>query len=299
MKRESQDATRHTCSRPCVEGSGLCVLHLPRKSKGKDTAAFNSALASSIAESTPLFSPYYPDRKKGIDFHGIISPYGWDARSVLKEHASIPLYFEHADLRGSTFNRLDLHDSSFYSADLRKCDFFGVDLSNCDLKYADFRGAILKRSVLKGAISYRLKYNRLTDFSFIDASSVDWSYNQDLRQDISLYQRMMQLRAEKKALFLLWDVFGDCGRSLWIVFRRSLEIMLLFGSLFLHYMPASESVYDTFVPPFIYSATSFTGISYALPFSTQAIQLLAATEGLLGLVMLAILIAMFLSRIQS
>lgn len=299
--REKKKEER-SCSRMAVQGSSKCILHIARDSVKKDTDSFNKEMLKSINDERPLFKPFHDRQKEGIDFHGIITPPNWNAKNVLKAPRKMPLYFEYADLSGACFNRVNLSLCSFYRANLQNCDLFGANLSNCDLKRADIRGASLNRSIIKGAITWHLKYNRKTQFSWIDTTETDWSYNQMLRQTISIYQKKEQLKVEFPTLACMWYLFGDYGRSISLVLLRMLIISVSFGFIYLLILPSFYSVgcFNRYVFPFIYSLSSFFGLGYKLGFEpTKVMQILSIIEGIAGYLMLGVLIAIFLSKVKD
>jgi hypothetical protein len=291
-----------SCQRPVVEGSDKCILHLPRNSPLKDKNKFNEEITRCIKNNSPLIRSYYLNKHSGIDFHSIVTPLNWDASTVLQLPRSSPLFFEQADLSGTSFNRLDLIDCSFFEANLRDCDLYGTDLTGCDLKQSDISNAVLKNCKLKDAITWKMKYNRHTNFSYTDVSHTDWSFNPLLKQNILLYQRKEQLKEDSPFLHFVWQVFGDCGRSISLILSRVLILISIFTGIYYSLIPhwTQLCIYQRFISPLLFSISSFLGLLYEPQFIvTESINIVAIIEGLFGFLMLAVFVAVFLGRIQD
>jgi hypothetical protein len=231
-----------------------------------------------------------------------VTPRSWDARQALQIARRVPLYFEKAVLSGAIFNRSDLRGCGFYGSDLSKCDLFQADMKDCDLKLANIRGATLNRCNLEGAITWRIKYDRATQFSYVDTSKTDWSYNPQLKQDITLYQKKEQLKAEFPVIHFFWWLFGDCGRSLARVILRVIVIAAAFGVLYSFPISDASDIgyYRRYLSPILYSFSSLLGLGYEPSFCVSEItQVLTTVEGTIGYVMLAVLIAVFLSKVKD
>jgi hypothetical protein len=285
-----------------VKGSDKCILHLPRKSPLKDTQEFNQEIERCINNNSHLIPSFYINKQRGIDFHSVVAPLEWDARSIFKLPRSTPLFFEQADLSGTNFNRSDLKYCSFFEANLRDCDLYGTDLTGCDLKQSNISNAILKNCKLKDAFTWKMKYNRHTNFSYTDVSHTDWSFNPLLKQNILLYQRKEQLKEDTPFLYFVWQVFGDCGRSISLILLRVLILISIFTGVYYFLIPnwMHLCTYQRFISPLLFSISSFLGLLYEPQFIvTESISIVAIIEGLFGFLMLAIFVAVFLGRIQD
>lgn len=291
------------CSRTVERDEEYCILHLPRDHPLKNIKSFNKAIVDSIRKRNATFNPYYlSDWEKGINFCGIITPKNWDGHAALGVRKKIPLFFECADLSGANLNRISFPNSSFFKANLQNCDLFGVDFTHCDLKYADLRKSNLQTCKLSKAVLWRIRYDRKTNFNYVDCSQTDWSYNPSLYQWIILFQRKEQLRKDSPFIYFLWSAFGDCGISISGVFVRVSIIIFIYYIIYIFFLCHNSTlcIYQKFISSFIFSVSSFFGLSYEPQFQlSETIKLLSLTEGMIGFVMIAILIAIFLGKIRD
>ncbi len=174
--------------------------------------------------------------------------------------------------------------ANFLKADLSHSNLEQTDLVGANLSNANFDNATLREVKLDRATNFvNVRYNLKTSFSQIDTTAIDPGLFPSLVRDIRDYQFMAEFHERHPALYWIWKLTSDCGRSLRRWCSLYLVLGVLFGLLRLLMPDAIDSAGLTgFFSPFYYSLTHLLTLGWsggvALTISGQ-ILLLAETMG--------------------
>ncbi len=120
--------------------------------------------------------------------------------------------------------------ANFWKADLSRSNLEQTDLAGANMSSANFEGASLREVKLDRATNFvNVKYDLHTRFSHIDTSAIDPGLFPGLVRDIRDYQFLTEFHERHPALYRLWKITSDCGRSIgrWCAVYGALA--LLFG----------------------------------------------------------------------
>jgi len=218
----------------------------------------------------------------------------------LSECSAIKTGFGMTDLEGANYFNSRLEDSSFVDAQVRKADFRAAkmarsrfleadleqsDFSQADLTDVDFRetnidGADFSRTILNGAHLRDVRNYKQAIWIGADIRDIDFSGAYLVRQHIIDENFLHEFRNQDKvhsALYFVWKLTSDCGRSMvrWGLF---LAInVLLFAGIYWgidQWMPPAEPLASHltkigeeglpggFIPYIYYSVVTFTTLGY-------------------------------------
>jgi len=183
--------------------------------------------------------------------------------------------FRAADLIGTSFADCDLADADFATANLR-----GTDLSGATLGDASFRDADLQGARLRNVSQYAS-----ADWIDADITDVDFTGAWNVRRHIQDVNYIHEFRTQSKmhgALYWLWWVTSDCGRSLLRWTLWSTLIAVIYAVLY----PLTDidwGIHDGPLSPMYFSVVTFTTLGFGdvLPNTTGA-EALVMSEVILG-----------------
>lgn len=183
--------------------------------------------------------------------------------------------FRAADLIGTSFVDCDLTDADFATANLR-----GSDLSGASLGAASFRDADLQGSKLRNVAQYGS-----ADWINADITDADFTGAWNVRRHIQDVNYIHEFRTQSdlhSALYWVWWVTSDCGRSLLRWTLWSTLIAVVYAMLYT-FADIDWGVHDGPLSPMYFSVVTFTTLGFGdvLP-NTTAAEALVMSEVILG-----------------
>lgn len=213
------------------------------------------------------------------------------------EHATfIDAKLVSGDFRRANLRQARLCEAKLEHAEFSKAQFVGADLSEADVKKSGFRGADLRQARLRA-----LKRFESADFVHADVRDVDFSGAYLLRRHIIDQNYLAEFRERSllnRAVYWLWWVSSDCGRSALRWGFWTVAITLVFGAI---YAQAGSAIdygdHGTALSPYYFSVVTLTTLGYGdvLPSNTYG-QWLVIAEVCVGYMMLGGLISLFASK---
>jgi len=207
--------------------------------------------------------------------------------------------FSQARLGGVEMRCADLCEARLLEADLSDADLQRCDLRNADLSNAHVGGANFSHCDLRGA-----RFSELDGFETARWISVDLR-DADLRGAVRIRRFILdenylhEFRTGSKAsaaLYKIWSLSSDCGRSfgrfgLWVAL-----IVVLFGGLY-GMVDVDYGDHATPLSPVYFSIVTLTTLGYgdAVPGSLGA-QLVVMLEVVVGYLALGGLISIFANK---
>jgi len=232
--------------------------------------------------------------------------------------------FGKAKLRGATFFRANLDHACLIEADLRDCDLRlahlararlcrarldaadlgravlrDADLSEASVHHTHFRGADLRRSRLR-----QLRRFESADFVHTDVRDVDFSGAYLLRRHVIDQNYLAEFRERSTingAVYWLWWITSDCGRSALRWAGWTVVILLAFGFGYSRFPGDFDyGDHETPLSPYYFSVVTLTTLGFGdvLP-ATVAGQALVIAEVCVGYLMLGGLISLFASKMGT
>ena len=219
-----------------------------------------------------------------------------------------------ATLFGAELRHATLSGATLHRADLRTADLQGARLVDADLEGATFECADMRHATLRRARCVETNFDRV-DFGgaclrdlresgtahWIEARvlDVDFCGAYMLRRaihDQNYLHEFRQRSGAHSAIYWLWWVSSDCGRSLLRWGACTAAVVLLFGVAF-SFAAVDFGSYPTWLSPFYYSMVTLTSLGYGdvLPMSVPA-QVLAMAEVAVGYLMLGGMLSIFSNK---
>ncbi len=198
------------------------------------------------------------------------------------------------DARATCFRKARIREAKLDRADLTGAILASVDLCDTTVEGADFHDADLRGAALRNVRGY-------ASANWVGADFRDVCFNGAyLLRRFALDQNFLaEFRAESRghaALYWVWWASSDCGRSfvrwaLWTMF-----IAAVFAGAFT-FVELDPGAHATALTPLYYSVVTLTTLGYGdvLP-ASEAAQILAMTEVILGYVMLGGLLSIFANK---
>ena len=199
-----------------------------------------------------------------------------------------------ADLRIADLREARLRDANLESAQLQRAVVRGADLTACRVEGSQWDHADLRGVRLDGLTGYRR-----ASWIGVDIRDTDFTGAYLCRRHMLDQNYLEEFRTQSswtKALYWLWWVTSDCGRSF---VRWSLLTLAFTGAFGLGYtfVAIDYGPYETWLSPYYFSVVTLTTLGYgdSLPSSVPA-QVLAMIEVLFGYVMLGGLLSIFSNK---
>jgi hypothetical protein len=219
-----------------------------------------------------------------------------------------------ASLIGAQLKEVTLSKSQLCHADFRAANLRGSRISEADLTAADFTRADLRDTDLKQSNVLHTRFDLsdmraarllgITNFARAnwvgaDIRGLDLRGSYMVQRAIADANYLYEFRTRSKyhnALYWLWWVTSDCGRSLfrWALFI--LFLILLFAFAYSR-VGIDYGSYETAISPLYFSVVTMTTLGYGdvVPTSIPA-QILAVFEALLGYVGLGGLLSILANK---
>ena len=248
--------------------------------------------------------------------------------------------FSFANFEGASFSGADLENAYLEDANLMGARLPGANLKNAKLANSNLKNAYLVDANLEGTILNAVNFRNANLSSVTFDQKVFWDLAKAARfnlkklwdqrdnilldttirckgvnaatcygsQQFKLFlqdQDFLEEFLEKKwgkAIFFIWWILADCGRSLGRWAGWSFLLALLFAFLFWHLGPDSfntQHLKFNFLNMFYYSVVTFTTLGFGdiIPKTTTA-AMCVTIEVILGYVMLGGLITIFASKLS-
>ena len=207
--------------------------------------------------------------------------------------------FAHAKLTRADLRTADLEEARFREATLERADLsearmVGADLSGAHVGHATFRNADLSRARLRAVTGYSS-----AEWIGIEMPDANFAGAYAVRRTIMDQNYLYEFRNKSgwhKAIYHIWSITSDCGRSFarWVLWTAI--IALLFAIAYT-YVDIDYGDYETLLSPLYYSVVTMTTLGYgdALPASTLA-QVIAMVQVVIGYMTLGGVLSIFATR---
>ncbi len=212
----------------------------------------------------------------------------------LKEATLSMANLKEADLRCARLGAARLREAGLEGADLTRAQMGGADLEGARVERAHFNEADLRGARLAGIEGYES-----AQWIGVDLRDVHFAGAYLMRRFVLDQNFLAEFRSRGKAaeaVYYLWWITSDCGRSLirWCLWTAGL--VGLFAWLYT-LVGMDYGDYPTTLSPLYYSVVTLTTLGYGdvLP-ASQAAQVVAMLEVLAGYVMLGGLLSIFNNR---
>lgn len=199
-----------------------------------------------------------------------------------------------ADLRTTNLKGARLRDATLNGADFSRAEMEGVDLTGADVDSAIFRDTNLSRSRVKAVTGYST-----ADWIGVDMLDADFAGAYMVRRAIMDQNYLYEFRHKSQlnaAIYRLWSITSDCGRSFarWVLWTG--VIAALFAVAY-SFVTVDYGDYETWLSPLYYSVVTMTTLGYgdALPASVAA-QVVAMIQVLIGYIMLGGVLSIFATK---
>lgn len=169
-------------------------------------------------------------------------------------------------LAGATCTRTNFQGADLSHADLSRADLSNAELGHCRLVETDLTGALLWSTNLEQAAVMGLKYDR-RKLSCRGVRVDSCHGNAIFKRDAQDQDWIETYRSQSRwhyFLYVLWDRFTDCGRSLWRVCAIACCLACSFGLLYSWcpwLLEESRSARTPFTP-FYYSFVTMTTLGF-------------------------------------
>jgi len=212
---------------------------------------------------------------------------------------------EETTLSLANFQDADLRNSNLRKARIREANLVNADLTNADLREADLSLSTVKGSTFTNADLREARLRLISGFEKatwigVDIRDVNFAGAYRMRRNIIDQNFIKEFRAAGRlsaALYYLWWITSDCGRSmlrwcLWIM------ILSLFYAWLFTFVEIDYGEYRTWLSPFYYSVVTLTTLGYGdiMPASIGG-QCIAMMEVISGYMMLGGLLSIFSNKI--
>ena len=203
---------------------------------------------------------------------------------------------DHADLRGATLRDARLRSASLVGATFLRADVRGADLSDANVKDASFREADLSAAHLK-----LLHHSASANWIGVTLVDVDFTGAYLTRRVMMDQNYLYEFRSQGRrheAIYQLWWVTSDCGRSFGRWATLTLFIVLAFSGVY-RFVEVDYGDYETALSPFYYSLVTMTTLGYGdvLPASAPA-QVVASVQVVIGYFLVGGLLGIFANKMS-
>jgi hypothetical protein len=284
-----------------------CIFHSQDKEGKKDTFMDR------------FWQEYEAQKEKGkFIFTGFVFPPKADLeRAVLVKAGLQEADLWGANLQGAKLQRAKLRGANLQRAKLQQAKLQRADIRRADLWMADLRGADLRDASFEKTKVGGVKYDRSTKFRGIDVTQAIGSpFFVRFAKD---QEYLEEFQIEKPNIYKIWNIFADCGRTMWRWLFWCLVIALFFGAVFADYpVPNIKPQFlqdilisinpefhieppcrmPTFFTPYYFSIVTFTTLGFGdiTPLNLAG-EIWLALEVFLGYIMLGGLISILANKL--
>jgi uncharacterized protein YjbI with pentapeptide repeats len=207
-----------------------------------------------------------------------------------------------ARLTGAHCNQARLGHADLSQADLTGADLTSATLTEAVLVDATLMDVSLKSANIDGATIIGVKYNRRR--LICRGIRADSCHGHALfKRDVQDQDWIETFRAQSRrhyALYLIWLITSDCGRSLFRVWGTAIALALAFGCVY-HFFPGminmSQSAHTGWTP-FYYSFVTMTTLGFGdVTPATLGGEILATLEAVLGYLTLGLLVSILANKV--
>jgi uncharacterized protein YjbI with pentapeptide repeats len=200
-----------------------------------------------------------------------------------------------ADLRTASLRRARVREAVLVNADLTSAKLDKADLALCDVAGATFNNASMREARLRAVRQFEK-----AQWYGVDTHDINFAGAYRIRRHIIDENYLKEFRESgpwSRALYRLWWITGNCGRSVGRWLAWVVMISVIFRFLY-QVTEVDYGLYHSWISPWYFSVVTLTTLGYgdAFPASTGA-KLLAITEVGIGYVMLGGLLSIFANKI--
>lgn len=205
-----------------------------------------------------------------------------------------------ADLTGIKARCTNLAGARMREATMRDADLGDADLRGVDMSMADVHGVMFSCADLRQACLRHVSGYRTANWTGADLRDINFAGAYDLRRFAIDQNYIDEFRRRNRvcgAIYHVWSLTSDCGRSFTLWFAWIAAVVLLF-SLFYTMVDIDFGAHRTWLSPLYFSVVTMSTLGYGdvLPASMWA-QSVAMLEVTTGYVMLGILLTLFNNKI--
>jgi len=220
-----------------------------------------------------------------------------------------PMLTSEANLQGANFAGAQLEGADLSGTNLQRADFSftnlkgarlgGAQMHGADLAFSELQGADIGYANLEGGNVWMMRYSRTTRCSGVNTKNC---YGSDLFiRFVNDATYLVDFRIKHPAIYWIWFVLSDCGRSIALWAGWSLAFAVFFAHVFYRLGPGAMKVADlpwNFSTVVYYSVVTFTTLGFGdvVP-KTNAAAWWVMAEVITGYVMLGGLISIFANKL--
>ena len=199
-----------------------------------------------------------------------------------------------ADIRAASCRRASFREACFVRADLSRADLRFSQLESLDVDRATFRGADLRHSHVSRISSFAT-----ADWLSCEVAGVDFCNAYLTRREIHDQNYLDEFRKQSRmheAIYRLWWITSDCGRSIMRWTAWIAVLVLIYGVIYAT-LSIDYGDYETSLSPFYFSVVTLTTLGYGdvLPASLNA-QIAAMSQVVFGYICLGGLLSIFANK---
>lgn len=234
-------------------------------------------------------------------------------------------YLRRTVLQGARLWRANLQEAQLWRANLQEVFLYRANLQGAVLTGADLRGGILQESNLTGANFKEAKLYQIhlegaklieTDFEGTDISNIFFNkktlcartniinchINPLFKKHVEDGNYLYEFKQSHKAIYWIWWILADCGRSFWRWILWSIGLAIGFGCVFFYILGPDAFKVDyldwNLSTMLYYSVVTFTTLGFGdiKPMTNEAAWWVMA-EVIVGYVMLGGLISILANKL--
>lgn len=201
-----------------------------------------------------------------------------------------------ADLRCAKLGNARLRETNLTDADLTEADLRNVDLSLSNVSDAIFTNADMRGARLRMVNNYEK-----AKWIGVDMRDINFAGAYMMRRfimDENYIKEFKEGGKVQKAVYYLWWITSDCGRSLarWMI---CIAAQIIVFSFIYPFVSIDYGDYPTFLSPLYFSVVTLTTLGYGdiVP-SSLAGQIVSMTEVCTGYIMLGGLLSIFSNKLS-
>ncbi|HIJ70724.1 MAG TPA: hypothetical protein HPP87_05090 [Planctomycetes bacterium] len=209
------------------------------------------------------------------------------------------IHLEKAYLKRFCLESASLYKVNLKGAELQEANLQGADFIRANLREADLRGADLREAELTQANMQLVKFDSRTRCSSLKGE--DFYGSPVFKRFVEDADFLEDFRSRHPAIYWIWFVFSDCGRSIGLWAAWSLAFAVFYAHVFYRLGPGAMRVADlpwNFSTVVYYSVVTFTTLGFGdvVP-KTNAAAWWVMAEVITGYVMLGGLISIFANKL--